>query len=108
MGRAILHRVSKGARLDKVKVEPAGSKGSVLKDIAGKYFHPREAGESLLYLTNSKETSAVGTHWVKEEVDDERPFDFILSEKGCHYRVLRSAVRGLGLPLEVGTFWLSE
>lgn len=50
----------------------------------GKYFHPREAGESLLYLTNSKETSAVGTHWVKEEVDDERPFDFILSEKGCH------------------------
>lgn len=64
--------------LDKVQVEPVGSKGSVLKDIGGggggtciggKYFHDREAGESLLYLKNSEEASAIGTHRLKEEVD---------------------------------------
>lgn len=65
-----------------------------------KCFHDREAEVSLLCLKNSKEASAVGTHWVREEIDDEWPLDFILTEKECHWRDLRSAVMESALALE--------
>ena len=74
----------------------------------GKCFHDREAGESLLYLENSQGASGIGNQWVKEEVDGEWPLDFIPGEKGCHCRVLRSAVMGLALPSEGRAFWLLD
>lgn len=72
----------------------------------GKCFQDRKAGVTLLCLKNSKEVYVVGTLWERGKEDDVWPLDFILSEKGHHGRVLRTAVMGSALPLEGGAVCL--